>query len=152
MFLKIQQFTLVRLLQSALLFGSLALTLVTTTGKGATPADSQVRATSASKSSVSVECKYLQCGTKVDSGSVCNNCDAQLTSQAVNGMVKVGSSNRTMATNDMAKPNASFVYTLDNDVARNGVAVYRRGEDGSLAQLIGSPFNAGGKGLTGGRY
>jgi 6-phosphogluconolactonase (cycloisomerase 2 family) len=55
-----------------------------------------------------------------------------------------------MASNDMTQPSASFVYTLDNDAARNSVAVYRRGNDGSLMPLAGSPFNAGGKGLTGG--
>jgi 6-phosphogluconolactonase (cycloisomerase 2 family) len=55
-----------------------------------------------------------------------------------------------MAPNDMMRPGVSFVYTLDNDPARNSVAVYRRDSDGTLMPLVGSPFNAAGKGLTGG--
>ena len=43
-----------------------------------------------------------------------------------------------------------FVYTLDNDAAHNGVAVYRRQENGSLMMVSGSPFQTGGKGLSGG--
>jgi 6-phosphogluconolactonase (cycloisomerase 2 family) len=65
-------------------------------------------------------------------------------------MVGKGEKQTMMATNDMMGPAASFVYTLDNDSERNSVAVYRRGADGSLMPLVGSPFNAGGRGLTGG--
>jgi 6-phosphogluconolactonase len=43
-----------------------------------------------------------------------------------------------------------FVYTLNNDVADNGVVVYYRQTDGSLRELAGSPFSTGGKGLSGG--
>jgi 6-phosphogluconolactonase (cycloisomerase 2 family) len=50
--------------------------------------------------------------------------------------------------NDMRA--SGFVYTLDNDVYRNGVAVFRRQSDGSLVPLPGSPFQAGGRGLSGG--
>jgi hypothetical protein len=50
--------------------------------------------------------------------------------------------------NDMRA--SGFVYTLDNDVQRNGIAVFRRQTDGSLVPLPGSPFQAGGKGLSGG--
>ncbi|MFO0941238.1 MAG: hypothetical protein U0930_10755 [Pirellulales bacterium] len=42
------------------------------------------------------------------------------------------------------------LHAYDNDVDRDSVAVYRRAQDGSLAQVIGSPFSAGGNGLTGG--
>jgi len=58
-----------------------------------------------------------------------------------------------MANKMMVEPNmmsGSFVYTLDNDERSNGVAVYRRAADGSLRPLSGSPFAAGGKGLSGG--
>lgn len=95
-------------------------------------------------------CHCENCGHQCESASVCGTCATKLTSQAVAGMVKADKSGRMMATNDMTMPNMSFVYTLDNDVDRNGVAVYRRAADGSLMQLIGSPFNAGGMGLTGG--
>jgi 6-phosphogluconolactonase (cycloisomerase 2 family) len=50
----------------------------------------------------------------------------------------------------LVKSGAGFVYTLDNDPQRNSIAVYRRGKDGSLMPLVGSPFNAGGRGLLGG--
>lgn len=45
---------------------------------------------------------------------------------------------------------AGYVYTLDNDVARNGVAVYARHADGTLSEVAGSPFMTGGRGLSGG--
>lgn len=45
---------------------------------------------------------------------------------------------------------AGHVYTLDNDVARNAVAVYARHTDGSLSEIEGSPFMTGGRGLSGG--
>lgn len=45
---------------------------------------------------------------------------------------------------------ANYVYTIDNDPMKNGVAVYERMADGSLQAVAGSPFMAGGKGLTGG--
>jgi 6-phosphogluconolactonase len=45
---------------------------------------------------------------------------------------------------------AGYVYTLDNDVARNAVAVYARHTDGTLSEIEGSPFMTGGRGLSGG--
>jgi hypothetical protein len=42
-----------------------------------------------------------------------------------------------------------YAYTLDNDLERNEVVLERRA-DGSLAEMPGSPFYAGGKGITGG--
>lgn len=45
---------------------------------------------------------------------------------------------------------AGHLYTIDNDPKRNGVVVLRRNADGSLTEVPGSPFPAGGKGLTGG--
>jgi 6-phosphogluconolactonase (cycloisomerase 2 family) len=53
-----------------------------------------------------------------------------------------------MMSNDMR--GSGFVYTLDNDVQRNGIAVFRRQADGTLTPLPGSPFQTGGKGLSGG--
>lgn len=43
-----------------------------------------------------------------------------------------------------------FVYTINNDVANNGIAAYARQADGSLKEIAGSPFQAGGRGLSGG--
>jgi len=45
---------------------------------------------------------------------------------------------------------AGYLYTLDNDVARNGVAVFARHADGALSEVPGSPFMTGGRGLSGG--
>ena len=45
---------------------------------------------------------------------------------------------------------AGYVYTLDNDVARNAVAVFARHSDGTLSEIEGSPFMTGGRGLSGG--
>lgn len=52
------------------------------------------------------------------------------------------------APNDMR--GSGFVYTLDNDAQRNGIAVFRRQADGTLMPLPGSPFQTGGQGLSGG--
>ena len=52
-----------------------------------------------------------------------------------------------------AEPAASknhYVYTINNDTKRNAVAVFRQNMDGTLAEVDGSPFTAGGKGLAGG--
>jgi uncharacterized protein (TIGR03000 family) len=53
---------------------------------------------------------------------------------------------------DLKQPAAAmggYVYTLTNDPKENAVAVFRRGDDGSLT-AVGSPVSAGGKGLAGG--
>lgn len=94
--------------------------------------------------------KCAECNAVLESGTVCEKCSVMLAARAVNGKVAVGLNKRMMAMNDMTLRDASFVYTLDNDTERNSVAVYRRGPDGSLMPLVGSPFNAGGKGLSGG--
>ncbi len=96
------------------------------------------------------------CGKTISTGTICETCTTKLmttqksaaTTQTI--MVGTGDKQVMMSSNDMMKPDASFVYTLDNDPQRNSVAVYRRGANGSLMQLAGSPFNAGGRGLTGG--
>lgn len=45
---------------------------------------------------------------------------------------------------------SGYLYTINNDLKMNGVAVYRQGDGGALTEVSGSPFPAGGKGLTGG--
>jgi len=47
-------------------------------------------------------------------------------------------------------PAGHHVYTITNDPKANAVAVYRQAEDGTLAEVSGSPFATDGKGLTGG--
>jgi uncharacterized protein (TIGR03000 family) len=42
------------------------------------------------------------------------------------------------------------VYTINNDLRQNGVAVYQATADGTLTEVPGSPFATGGKGLGGG--
>lgn len=91
-----------------------------------------------------------ECNAAIESGNVCEKCNNKLIAKATNGKVAVGTNKQMMSTNDMMQADASFVYTLDNDPLRNSVAVYRRGPDGSLLPLVGSPFNAAGKGLSGG--
>lgn len=91
-----------------------------------------------------------ECNAAIESGSACEKCNTKLLAKATHGKVAVGASKQMMSTNDMMQADASFVYTLDNDPLRNSVAVYRRGSDGTLLPLVGSPFNAAGKGLSGG--
>src|SRR6266511_3821824 len=43
-----------------------------------------------------------------------------------------------------------YLYTVTNDIEQNGVGVLQQNADGSLAEVAGSPFPAGGKGLSGG--
>lgn len=80
--------------------------------------------------------KCTTCGCDVARGTVCNDCAPKMMQPAM------------ASSADMRA--GSFVYTLDNDLQRNSIAVFRRGEDGSLTMLPGSPFNAAGKGLAGG--
>jgi DNA-binding beta-propeller fold protein YncE len=100
-----------------------------------------------------VERHCAECGCSIETGAACEKCMIKLTAMATkDGTVMVGAGDKKMmmATNDMMKSDASFVYTLDNDAQRNSVAVYRRNADGALMPLVGSPFNAGGRGLMGG--
>jgi hypothetical protein len=43
-----------------------------------------------------------------------------------------------------------YIYTATNDPQNNAVAVFQRHADGTLAEVAGSPFLTGGRGLTGG--
>jgi 6-phosphogluconolactonase len=97
--------------------------------------------------------KCVGCGCKIHQGTACDHCMPKLAAMAdKNGMITVvaGDKKMMLAANDMMSPEAGFAYTLDNDPERNSVAVYRRAADGSLMPLVGSPFNAGGRGLVGG--
>ena len=51
---------------------------------------------------------------------------------------------------DNMRPASHYIYTINNDLANNGVVVLKRQADGSIAELPGSPFSTGGKGLSGG--
>ena len=42
------------------------------------------------------------------------------------------------------------MYTINNDIQQNGVAVFARHADGTLTPVGASPFPTGGKGLGGG--
>src|SRR5262249_58435586 len=48
-----------------------------------------------------------------------------------------------------AGPNG-YVYTINNDAQRNAVVALARQDDGTLQEVPGSPFPAGGKGLVAG--
>src|SRR5262245_58639553 len=45
---------------------------------------------------------------------------------------------------------SGYLYTVNNDLQQNGVAVLQQNADGSLKEVAGSPFKTGGKGLGGG--
>ena len=45
---------------------------------------------------------------------------------------------------------AGFLYSVNNDTQKNGVAVLEQNADGSMTEIAGSPFPTGGKGLGGG--
>ena len=113
-----------------------------------------IKATPAARSTAPAAPRQcVGCGCAISHGAACDQCTTKLTAMVgKSGFITVSTGERKMmmATNDMMMPNASFVYTLDNDPQRNSVAVFRRGADGSLMPLVGSPFNAGGRGLVGG--
>jgi 6-phosphogluconolactonase (cycloisomerase 2 family) len=137
---------IIRGLRTALWMG---ISCATTNAMAVEPQDRQVGTVAKVVPAAQHKCEH--CGSSCDSGAVCAACTVKLAAQAIDGMVRVGSSShRMMATNDMTKVDTNFVYTLDNDVERNGVSVHRRMDDGALVPLIGSPFNAGGKGISGG--
>src|SRR6266568_1534773 len=50
----------------------------------------------------------------------------------------------------MTSAATGYLYTVTNDAEQNGVAVLQQNADGSLTEIAGSPFPAGGKGLGGG--
>ncbi|MFO0872756.1 MAG: hypothetical protein U0575_02125 [Phycisphaerales bacterium] len=49
-----------------------------------------------------------------------------------------------------ATVDAAHLYTINNDTQRNGIVALAQQPDGTLKELAGSPFPAGGKGLSGG--
>src|SRR6185503_10624635 len=54
---------------------------------------------------------------------------------------------RTSSAPVFANGHTGYVYTLNNDGQNNGVVVLGRNSDGTLTEVEGSPFAAGGKGL-----
>lgn len=55
---------------------------------------------------------------------------------------------RTSGAPALANGHTGYVYTLNNDGQSNGVVVLGRNSDGTLTEVEGSPFAAGGKGLV----
>jgi len=47
-------------------------------------------------------------------------------------------------------PIVGYVYTINNDSQRNGIAVLERRADGTIKEMEGSPFSTGGRGISGG--
>jgi uncharacterized protein (TIGR03000 family) len=64
--------------------------------------------------------------------------------------VRAGQTTRVEFGAAMMAAKGGHVYTINNDLARNAVAVYEMSPDGTLAEVPGSPFTTGGKGLGGG--
>src|SRR5262245_8183199 len=59
----------------------------------------------------------------------------------------LGAAPRLTSNDDRAR---GYLYTVNNDIQQNGVAVLAQNSDGSLSEIAGSPFSTGGKGLGGG--
>src|SRR5262245_1506480 len=55
---------------------------------------------------------------------------------------------RSASASATANGHIGYVYTLNNDGRSNGVVVLARNADGTLTEIEGSPFGAGGKGLV----
>jgi 6-phosphogluconolactonase (cycloisomerase 2 family) len=51
---------------------------------------------------------------------------------------------------DTTRAAGGYIYAINNDLKNNGVVVLQRRADGSIAEVPGSPFSTGGKGLSGG--
>jgi uncharacterized protein (TIGR03000 family) len=64
--------------------------------------------------------------------------------------VRAGQTSRVEFGESAAVAMGGHVYTINNDLRQNGVAVYTMGADGALTEVAGSPFATGGKGLGGG--
>jgi hypothetical protein len=48
-----------------------------------------------------------------------------------------------------ARTSMGYVYTINNDLNHNGIVVLNQRPDGSLAEIDGSPYSSGGKGISG---
>src|SRR5262245_9132094 len=59
----------------------------------------------------------------------------------------LGAAPRLTSNDDRAR---GYLYTVNNDIQQNGVAVLAQNSDGSLSEIAGSPFPTGGRGLGGG--
>jgi 6-phosphogluconolactonase (cycloisomerase 2 family) len=66
------------------------------------------------------------------------------------GTVLIVSASMQATAAEPAISRTHYVYTINNDVKRNAVAVFEQKLDGTLTEVQGSPFATGGKGLAGG--
>jgi 6-phosphogluconolactonase (cycloisomerase 2 family) len=66
---------------------------------------------------------------------------------AILALSLLGTAPRLSSNDDRA---GGYLYTINNDIQQNGVAVLAQNSDGSLSEIPGSPFSTGGKGLGGG--
>jgi uncharacterized protein (TIGR03000 family) len=76
--------------------------------------------------------------------------DGRMMTQAKSVSVRAGQTSRVEFGEAAAVARSGHVYTINNDLRQNGVAVYRANADGTLTEVPGSPFATGGKGLGGG--
>lgn len=91
------------------------------------------------------------CGVVASGSSSAGTAEtSQPTGESGNVVVAAKSTKTRVASSNMLKHGLGFVYTLDNDIERNGLVVFRRDKEGALVPLIGSPFHTGGRGLSGG--
>jgi uncharacterized protein (TIGR03000 family) len=76
--------------------------------------------------------------------------DGRMMTQTKSVSVRAGQTSRVEFGEAAAVARNGYVYTINNDLRQNGVAVYKANADGTLTEVPGSPFATGGKGLGGG--
>jgi uncharacterized protein (TIGR03000 family) len=76
--------------------------------------------------------------------------DGRIMTQTKSVSVRAGQTSRVEFGEAAAVAKSGHVYTINNDLRQNGVAVYRANADGTLTEVPSSPFATGGKGLGGG--
>jgi uncharacterized protein (TIGR03000 family) len=76
--------------------------------------------------------------------------DGRMMTQTKAVAVRAGQTSRLDFAEGAAVAMGGHVYTINNDLRNNGLAVYKANADGTLTEVPGSPFATGGKGLGGG--
>jgi uncharacterized protein (TIGR03000 family) len=76
--------------------------------------------------------------------------DGRMMTQTKSVTVRAGQTSRLEFGEAAAVAMGGHVYTINNDLRQNGIAVYKANADGTLTEVPGSPFATAGKGLGGG--
>jgi 6-phosphogluconolactonase (cycloisomerase 2 family) len=104
--------------------------------------------TTAGDATKQLQLHCAQCQAAAKSPAVCQACaEAKARPASTTATARAAASGRSPA---VATHAIGHVYTLDNDSAKNALAVYQQRSDGSLVPVAGSPVPLHGRGLTGG--